>query len=95
MPKAHRNGDLRNCNATTIVEGQGTVYVNGKLWAVNYDPNSHGDGHLRPITGHTVFCEGKEIIVLTDTCYDPDDADHPPPSDDPAQASDDVFAYEE
>ena len=93
MPKAHRETDSRNCGATTIVEGQSTVFNNGKLWAVDFDPNTHGAGNLKPITGHSVFCEGKEVIVLPDTCYNCDNADHCPPSDDPATASPDVFAY--
>jgi len=37
MPAAHRHDDLRVCGATTIVSGQGTVFVNGKLWAVEGD----------------------------------------------------------
>ena len=41
MPAAHRNGDLRTCGATTSVTGQSTVTVNGKLWAVLGDKDSH------------------------------------------------------
>jgi hypothetical protein len=93
MARAHRHGDLRNCGATTIVVGQSTVFVNGKLWAVDGDPNTHGNGNLKPITGSTVFCENKLVIVLPDTCYNCDGADHCPSSDDPATASNDVFAY--
>ena len=76
-----------------MVEGQSTVFCNGKLWSVDHDPNSHGDGHNKPITGHSVFIEGKEIIVNTDTCYDVDLFFHPPGVDDPLQGSPDVFCY--
>ena len=46
MAAIHRNGDDRACGATTVVEGQSTVYINGKLASVNGDPNSHGGGAL-------------------------------------------------
>jgi hypothetical protein len=93
MPQAHRDTDSRNCGASTTVVGQSTVYCNGLLWAVDRDPNTHGKGNLKPITGDTVFCERKKVIVLPDTCYNCDRADHCPPSDDPAEASPDVYAY--
>lgn len=94
MPGAHRNGDLRKCGASNIVQGQSTVFVNGRLWSVDNDPNSHGAGHNKPVTGHTVFCEGKEVIVaLGDTCYDIDGELHPPGQDDPEESSGNVFAY--
>lgn len=59
---AHRDGDLRVCGAATIVAGQSTVFVNGKLWAVDGDPNDHGEGNLIH-TGTTIFIEGKPVIV--------------------------------
>lgn len=68
MPAAHRNGDARNCGAVTVVIGQSTTFVEGRLWAVAGDINDHGDGQLIP-TGATVFIEGKLVIVNT-----PDDA---------------------
>ena len=46
MPATHRNTDPRTCGATTIVEGQSTVFVNGLLQSVNDDPNTHGAGNL-------------------------------------------------
>ena len=62
MPAAHRHSDSRVCGATTDVVGQSTVKVNGLLWAVQGDPNTHGAGGLIP-SGSTVFIEGKLIIV--------------------------------
>lgn len=62
MPPAHRDGDVRVCGASTTVVGQSTVFVEGQLWAVDGDPNSHGDGGLIP-SGSTVFVEGKPVIV--------------------------------
>lgn len=64
MPAAHRHGDARICGATTVVAGQGTTYVDGRLWAVIGDPNTHGDGGLIP-TGSSVFIQSKLIIVNT------------------------------
>lgn len=46
MTICHRNGDSRDCGATTTVVGQSFVKVNGQLWAVEGDPNTHGDGQL-------------------------------------------------
>ena len=90
MPQVHRHGDARNCGATTVVQGQGTIYVNGKLWAVDNDPNTHTNGGLIP-TGSTVFVEGKLVIVHTPDSAKPDNAGHPNPA--TAAGSDDVFAY--
>ena len=60
---AHRNGDLRTCGASTIVTNQSTVFVNNRLWAVEGDKNSHGNGDLIPVTGTTIFVENKLVIV--------------------------------
>ena len=63
MPiKAHRDGDARVCGASTVVTGQSTVFVNGKLWAVDNDPNSHGGGELAPVDAG-VYVEGKPVVV--------------------------------
>lgn len=62
MPPAHLHGDLRICGATTIVSGQSTVFVNGKLWAVEGDQNTDGGGELIA-SGSTIFIEGKKVIV--------------------------------
>ena len=64
MPKAHRHGDDRICGATTVVTGQSSCTVEGQLWAVLDDPNSHGGGPLvNTFTGITI--EGKPVIVHT------------------------------
>lgn len=60
---AHRHGDLRTCGATTVVTNQSTVFVNNKLWAVQGDKNTHGNGDLIAVTGTTVFVENKLVIV--------------------------------
>lgn len=88
---AHLNGDSRNCGATTIVTGQSTVFVNGKLWAVEGDKNSHGNGDLIPVTGHTVIVEGKEVIVNGPDNASADDASHPNPQ--TAAGSGDTLIY--
>ena len=62
MPAAHRHGDLRTCTATTTVIGQSTVYVDGKLWAVEGDTNTDINGQLIA-SGSTVLVEGKKVIV--------------------------------
>ncbi|TCR60933.1 hypothetical protein [Bosea sp. BK604] len=65
MAFAHRHGDVRNCGATTIVSGQGHVTVDGKLWAVEGDQNSHGGGAL--ITSHAwLTINGRGVIVVGD-----------------------------
>lgn len=66
MAANHRNNDTRNCDATTIVIGQSSVFINGKLASVKGDINSHGGGELINTTGDTVFVEGKPIIVKGD-----------------------------
>lgn len=94
MPGAHRNNDLRFCTAKTIVVGQGSVYVNGKLWAVEADPNDHGHGELVHVYGgNKVYCENKLAIVAVGDIALPDDLFHPAPPTDPSTASGDVFAY--
>jgi len=63
MPGVHRQDDLRTCGATTIVSGQSTVTVEGKLIAVQGDLNSHGGGAL--IAGRSdVTIGGIPIIVV-------------------------------
>jgi len=68
MPGAHRQGDARQCAATTIVVGQRSVTVNGRLWAVEGDENSHGAGELIASKG-SVTIAGKKVIV-----HNPDQA---------------------
>jgi uncharacterized Zn-binding protein involved in type VI secretion len=65
MSYAHRNTDVRACGATTIVNGQNFVKIDGQLWAVDGDPNTDGGGEL--ITSHTwITINGKGIIVVGD-----------------------------
>lgn len=71
MPAAHRQDDSRSCGATTIVTGQGTVYIENKLFSVEGDPNTHGSGALIA-AGSTVFVNSKKVIVVGDTAS-PDD----------------------
>lgn len=91
MPKSHRHGDSRDCGATTIVQNQSSVFVNGKLWAVKDSENSHGAGGLINTTGDTVFIEGKPVIVHGPDDAKPDNAGHPNPK--TAGGSGNVFAY--
>lgn len=60
---AHRHGDPRVCGATTVVVGQSTVTIDGQLWAVLNDPNSHVKGELNNTTGSSVFINGLPVIV--------------------------------
>lgn len=70
MPNAHRDGDARSCGATTEVIGQDFVTIEGQLWAVNRDPNSHGDGELIAATTY-ITIGGKRVVVVGDSA-DPD-----------------------
>jgi len=63
MKPAHRHGDPRICGATTVVTGQSTVTVDGKLWAVKGDPNTDGGGGLINTTGSSVTINGIPVIV--------------------------------
>jgi uncharacterized Zn-binding protein involved in type VI secretion len=70
MPFSHRNNDSRICGALTIVVGQDFVTVDGQLWSVDNDPNTHGGGQL--ISSQTwVTIDGKGVIVKDDSS-DPD-----------------------
>ena len=94
MPGAHRNGDSRFCGASTIVSGQGTVRVNGKLWAVNGDPESHGGGNLIAVYGaKNVRINGKLVICAVGDNASGDNALHPAPSTRPRGKSTNVFVY--
>lgn len=66
MAEAHVNGQQRSCGATTIVSGQTFVKVDGQLWAVQDDQNSHGQGGL--IASKTyVKIGGKAVIIKGDS----------------------------
>ena len=62
MTQVHRNGDLRVCGATTVVSGQNFVFVDDKLWAVEGDKNSDGDGGLIPSNIAAIYINGKRVI---------------------------------
>ena len=68
MPAAHRADDLRICSATTIVTGQSTVFVAGKLWSVEGDPNSDGGGGL-VASATTVKINNIPVIVLGNSAF--------------------------
>lgn len=99
MPGAHRNTDSRNCGATTIVEGQSTVFVNSLLWAVNGDPDTHcHEGELSAIYGpKNVYINGINVICASGDTAAPDhscvEPIHPPGATDPSGHSPNVFVY--
>lgn len=100
MPGAHRNTDSRFCGATTIVTGQSTVKVNGLLWAVDGDKDTHCNmGSLIPITGaKNVYIQGKLVICAVGDTASPDipgcvPPEHPSGETDPKGHSSDVFVY--
>lgn len=96
MPQAHRETDARICGASTVVTGQDFCYVNGKLWAVLDDPNTHGDGDLINTTGDTVFINDRPVIVHGPDNAQPDDLCpiHPHCNPKTDQGSPDVYAYD-
>lgn len=61
MPEIHIHGHTRSCGATTVVAGQGDVYVVGQLVSVDGDPNSHGGGALSA-GSNGVFINGKAVV---------------------------------
>ena len=66
MAQAHRQDDLRACGAKTVVVGQDFVYVNGKLWAVEGDPDDHGGGGLIATVIGELYINGKKAIAVGD-----------------------------
>ena len=61
----HRNSDSRSCGASTNVQGQANVFVNGKLASVLGDPNTHGGGNLKASNNDgTVFINGILVNLL-------------------------------
>lgn len=80
MPGIHRNQDNRFCGALTTVVGQSNVYVNGKLWAVENDPETHGNGQLVATYGQkNVYINGKHVICAVGDSAVADNALHVPP----------------
>lgn len=72
MPPAHRHGDGRICDATTKVEGQDSVFVNGRLWAVTGDPNTHEKGELVASPDSSVLIGGIPVVTHSPTGALPD-----------------------
>lgn len=66
MAKCHRHGDARICGASTIVQGQDFVKIDGQLWAVDGDPNSHGAGDLNT-SRPWLTINGKGVIAVGDS----------------------------
>lgn len=100
MPGAHRDTDSRFCGAKTIVVGQSSVKVNGILWAVEGDIDTHcNQGSLSAVYGpRNVYIEKKRVIcAMGDTASD-DMAGcevlHPAGSTDPLGHSSDVVVPE-
>ena len=75
MPQVHRESDVRYCGASTIVEGQSKVFINGRLVSVVGDPESHGEGRFQD-NAHKVLISGKRIITVDDVA-EGDLAGHP------------------
>lgn len=96
MSQIHRDDDARACGAKTIVIGQSTVFVNGKLAAVDGDINTHSDGGLIPDTPEKkVWIEGKLVIVNKPDIAEVDGLGHEGAADETAEGSPNVFAYDE
>lgn len=99
MPGAHRHSDSRFCGAETIVTGQSSVRVNGLLWAVEGDYDTHcNQGNLIAVYGaKNVYINGKLVICAMGDTATGDKAgcfiEHPPGATDPLGHSSDVFVY--
>lgn len=99
MPGAHRHGDKRFCGATTIVTGQSTVKVNGILWAVEGDYDTHcGEGQLIAVYGaKNVYIQSKRVICAMGDIAAPDRegciVNHPTGPTNPKGHSMDVVVY--
>lgn len=95
MPGMHRDGDIRYCGAKTVATGQSTVYVNGKLAAVEDDLSTHGGAPLKQVyADHSIFIEGKlAICAAGDEAKSPDAKKHPRLLSSPKGRSIDVLIY--
>lgn len=103
MPGCHREGDLRFCGANTVNVAQQTVFVNGKLWACEGDPNSHmaspntANGALISIYGRqNIFIGNTKLlaIVAIGDSANTDGQGHPFPPSDPLEGSVNVICYD-
>ena len=86
----HRQDDARVCGATTVVVGQDSVFANGKLIAVNGDPNTHGAGNLIAGSNH-VFINSIAVVNNTPDAAAGDNALHIPAVTITAAGSPNVF----
>jgi hypothetical protein len=98
MPPVHLDQMLRYCGALTQVTGQSTVFMNGKLAAVEGDKDTHNDGGdlIQQYGPGNIFIGGKKLIVAMGDRAAPDSqglVQHPFSPTDPAQGSSSVFAY--
>jgi uncharacterized Zn-binding protein involved in type VI secretion len=99
MPGAHRNDDVRFCGAKTIVVGQSNVRVNGRLWAVENDYDTHcNQGALNAIYGaKNVRIGGLLVICAVGDSAAPDKEGcvirHPSGATNPLGHSYDVIVY--
>jgi hypothetical protein len=92
VPPVHRNTDLRDCTAKTVVVGQSSVFVNNLLVSVKDDPNTHLKGELlATINPGTVFINNKEMVVQGSDAK-PDKSGHTNPK--AIQGSPNVFAFD-
>lgn len=66
MSGAHRNTDSRACGAITVTAQFKNVFVNGKLWSIDKDPNSHGGGALSAAVNN-VFIGGIMVVNIGDS----------------------------
>lgn len=92
MPPAHTHGMLRKCGATTVVTGQSFVHIDGQLWAVENDKNTHLHGELIA-SNSGIYINGKRVIAHTPDHAQPDDAGHINPETDTDEGSGFVFVY--
>ena len=99
MPGAHRHDDTRFCGATTIVTGQGTVRVNGRLWAVEGDKDTHCNqgGLIASYGAGNIRISGKKVICAVGDSAAPDreacEVLHPTGATNPLGHSNDVIIY--
>ena len=91
MALAHRQDDNRSDGDKTVVTGQSTVFVNGKLWAVENDQDTSGNGQLISSVGSTVTINGKKVIVQGDQAQP---CNKPTPNPYPTSFSSNVQAYQ-
>lgn len=94
MAGSHLEGQKRKCTGATVVTEQNSVYVNGKLWAVQGSKCSHGDGDLKASYGDkSVKIHSIAVSVNGPDSADPDQQDHPTGYTDTAEGSTNVNAY--